>query len=215
MKSFVTTIALMCGVAPGVAFGQQVMFGQGWKEQRFSMFSSNDYGLNGETLKVSSDETVSLLWTQLPESLWDKRDVSWDWSVSQSVPPTDLTLKGGDDRNLSLYFVFLPPDAAEAAQGRGVRSLLNDENARVMVYVWGGDHERGDFLESPYIGDRGRTIIRQSAGTGSASEAVDLAADHRRAFGEEAGSLVGLAVSSDSDDTGTGVKAELSRLRFQ
>ena len=96
-----------------------------------------------------------------------------------------------------------------------MKSLLSDEDARVMVYVWGGDHNRGDFLTSPYLGDRGRTIIRRSAGTGSASETVDLAADHRRAFGEDIGSLVGLAVPSDSDDTRTGVMAEISRLRLR
>lgn len=215
MKPILAILVFGLGLTPGLAIGQQVLFGQGWKEQRFSMFSSNDYGLKGQTLEVKSDETVSLLWTQLPESLWEKRGASWDWNVSKSVPPTDLTLKGGDDRNLSLYFVFLPRDAAAAAQGRGMKSLLSDEDARVMVYVWGGDHNRGDFLTSPYLGDRGRTIIRRSAGTGSASETVDLAADHRRAFGEDIGSLVGLAVSSDSDDTRTGVMAEISRLRLR
>jgi hypothetical protein len=41
---------------------------------------------------------------------------------------------------------------------------------------------------------------------------VDLLADHQRAFGETPLSLVGLAVSADSDDTDTGIRARLSNL---
>ena len=215
MKTVLTTLALWLLVAPSAANSQQVMFGPGWKEQRFSMFSSNDFGLNGETMSVRSDETVSLMWTALPEALWDSREASWDWSVERSVPPTDLTVKGGDDRNLSLYFVFLPRAAAEAARGRGVMSLLDNEDARVLMYIWGGDHARGDILPSPYLGERGRIVISRGAGTGSAMESVDLAADHRRAFGSGPENLVGIAVSADSDDTRTEVVAEIARLRFR
>jgi hypothetical protein len=60
-----------------------------------------------------------------------------------------------------------------------------------------------------------RTIALRPAGAGAWEETVDLAADFRRAFGEEATALVGLAVSADSDDTGTAVRAELSRLTIR
>lgn len=205
------TMAMLASVSQA----QQVTFGQSWAEQRFSMFSSNEFALNGSSLGVRSDGTVSMVWSRLPKSFWQKREARWDWVVEQSVPPTDLTQKGGDDRNLSLYFVFLPADAAESAQKKGVKALLQNPDARVLMYVWGGNHARGDILPSPYLGARGRSVIQRSAGTGSLSEQIDLARDHRRAFGEEPQNLVGLAVSSDSDDTGTKVKAQLSGLRFR
>lgn len=201
-------------LTPTLAAAQQIQFGPGWTEQRFSMFSSNDYTLGGDTLQVRSDDTVSLLWSRLPETMWNNRRASWDWTVERSVPATDLTRKGGDDRNMSLYFLFLPDEVAAKAKSAGVMSLLDNDDARVLIYVWGGAHDRGQILPTPYLGERGRSLIRRSAGTGTASETVDLAADHRRAFGTEPGSLVGLAVSSDSDDTGTEVVARLSRLRI-
>jgi len=213
IRSLTAALALL--LVPSAAFSQQVMFGPGWKEQRFSMFSSNDFGLNGETMSVRSDDTVSLMWTALPEALWDSREASWFWSVERSVPPTDLTVKGGDDRNLSLYFVFLPREAAEAARGEGVMSLLENEDARVLMYIWGGDHAPGVILESPYMDERGRIVIVRGAGTGAAIEDVNLARDHREAFGSEPENLVGIAVSADSDDTGTDVVAEIGRLRFR
>ena len=100
---------------PAFAVAQQISFNNGWKEQRFSMVSSNEYTLGGDTLGVASDGTVSLLWSALPEAAWDSRSARWDWAVDRSVAATDLTQKGGDDRNLSLYFLFLPEAVARQA----------------------------------------------------------------------------------------------------
>ncbi len=188
----------------------------GWTEQRFSVFSSNDYTQAGQQLGVRSDGTVSLLWTRLPDAARDTTAASWRWSVSRSVPPTALDRKGGDDRNLSLYFVFLPPATATALDGRGIRALLDADGARVLMYVWGGQAGRGSVLASPYLGARGRTVVLRPAGTGAHAEQVDLRADLRRAFGA-AGErvLVGLAVSADSDDTESAITAAIADLQLR
>ncbi len=202
-------------IAPAVVSAQQVMFGNGWKEQRFSMFSSNDFSLNGDSLGVHSDGTVSLLWTALPPSAWQSRVARWDWAVETSVTATDLTQKGGDDRNMSVYFIFLPDSSLAAAEGKGVMALLDNPDVRVLMYVWGGAESPDTVLPTPYLGPRGRSIIKRGAGTGAATEVADLARDFRRAFGEELENLVGLAVSADSDDTGGEIDARLSRLRLE
>lgn len=196
------------------AHASSIAFGDSWREQRFSLFSSNDFGLRGKTLTVRSDGTVSLVWTRLPEGLWDARNAAWQWRVEESVPPTDLTKKGGDDRNLALYFVFLPQSAAERAHGSDLKDLLDEPDVRVLMYVWGGDHPKGAILPTPYLGERGRTIIRRHARTGAESETADLAKDYEAAFGEPVQSLVGLAVSADSDDTDTRIEAAVSELRL-
>ena len=203
-------------IALGISSAQatNVAFDKSWVEQRFSLFSSNDFGLDADTLKVRSDGTVSLVWTELPVGFWQARAASWQWQVNKGVPPTDLTVKGGDDRNLSLYFVFLPEQLAERAKGRKLLDLLDEPDVRVLMYVWGGNHQKGAILPTPYLGERGRTIIRRGSGTGDGIENVDLAKDHLAAFAEEANSLVGLAVSADSDDTGTIIDATISHLRL-
>ena len=68
------------------------------------------------------------------------------------------------------------------------------------------------MLSSPYLGARGKTIVRRPSGTGSFRETVDLAGDYTRAFGGAAGALVGLAVSADSDDTNSTIRGEISGL---
>ena len=205
-------LALILTVSPNLAAAEQVYFSDGWSEHRFSLFSSNDFVLGGDILNVISKKTVSILWTRLPLSMWGGRQAKWDWAVELSVPPTDLTQKGGDDRNLSIYFLFLPDEAAQESINSGLTSLLGNPDVRVLMYLWGGGHSPGQVLPTPYLGSRGRNLILQAAGTGSASEQVDLEKDYRKAFASEPKNLVGIAVSSDSDDTGSEVAASVSYL---
>jgi len=205
--------AAVLSLAALPAIAAPVPFDGSWKTQRFSLFSSNDYGFNGTSVSVVSDGSVSLAYRALPEPFWDASSASWSWSVQEGVPATDLRRKGGDDRNLALYFVFLPPGQAQALQGASVRNLLTNDAARVLVYVWGGAHERGAVLDSPYLGSRGKTIVLRGAGTGSASETVNLSRDFADAFGGDA-ALVGIALSGDSDDTDSRIRASISGLNL-
>ena len=152
-----------------LAEAEQVTFSDNWTEQAFSLFSSNEFILNADTLDISSEGTVSILWKRLPPSMWEANQANWDWAVEASVPATDLTVKGGDDRNLSIYFVFSPQEYLPKSKGK-LTDLLKNKDVRVLMYVWGGDHDWGEVLPSPYLEDFGKTIILQRAGTGTASE---------------------------------------------
>lgn len=194
------------------ALSAPVSFDGSWKTQKFSLFSSNTYGFNGNSVSVASDGSVSLAYRELPQSYWGATSAQWSWSVQEGVPATDLRQKGGDDRNLALYFVFLPTGQAQALQGASVRQLLTNDAARVLVYVWGGAHDRGAVLDSPYLGDRGKTVVLRGSGTGSASETVNLSRDYANAFGGGDPALVGIALSGDSDDTDSRIRASVSGL---
>ncbi|MFG5381806.1 DUF3047 domain-containing protein [Yoonia sp. R2-816] len=192
-----------------------ISFATGWQEQRLSLFSSNDYSF-GQSLSMVSNGSVSIAWTRVSPADWGSRGASWSWTVEQSVPPTNLGQKGGDDRNVSLYFVFVPESVAPSLQGANIRSLLGNEDVRIMQYAWGGNHSRGQVIRSPYgPPGQGVTIALRQAGTGSHSENVDLAGDYARAFGGEPGALVGLAVSGDSDDTDSMIRAAIGNLTLR
>lgn len=195
------------------ALAAPVAFDGSWKTQKFSLFSSNTYGFNGNSVTVASDGSVSLAYKPLDTSYWNATSAKWAWRVDEGVPATDLRKKGGDDRNLALYFVFLPEAEAQALKGASVRKLLTNDAARVLVYVWGGAHQRGAVLGSPYLGSRGKTIVLRGAGTGSASESVNLARDYANAFGGGTAALVGVALSGDSDDTNSRIRAAISGLQ--
>ncbi len=189
-----------------------VPFDGAWKVQRFSLFSGNEYGFNGKQLTVGSDGAVSITYRPLATADWSATSARWGWRVREGVPATDLAKKGGDDRNLSLYFVYLPQAEAERLKGAGIAKLLRSDAARVLVYVWGGNAKRGAVLASPYLGARGKTLILRPSGTGAYDESVDLAGDYARVFGGAPGALVGVAVSADSDDTESRIDGDISAL---
>lgn len=210
---------LICCVALGMlgtpAPAGQVSF-SGWSEQRFRLFSGVDFRQGGANLGIRSQDAASLIWTRLPQMAWRSTAADWQWAVTESVPGTDLARRGGDDRNAALYFVFLPQDKAIAqAEGGSLRALLAEESVRVLIYAWGGAHRRGDVLPQPHIGTRARTIVLRPAGTGSFAETVDLARDFTRAFGQPPETLVGLAISADSDDTDSTIAGRISGLTLR
>lgn len=212
--SILRSLTIAATLTATAASAGPVNFASGWSEQKFSLFSSNDYSF-GNQLSMTSNGSVSLAWSRLPRSEWGSTSATWGWTVEQSVPATDLRQKGGDDRNLSIYFVFVPQAQAASLEGANIRTLLGTPEVRVLLYTWGGNHSRGASFPSPYLPGQGQNIALRQAGTGSHSESVNLAADYAKAFGGQPGALVGLAVSGDSDDTDSVIRAAIGNMRLE
>ncbi len=196
------------------AWADRIPFDNGWKEQGFSLFSSNDYSLNGRSMGIVSDGTVSMIFRAVPEIDWQARSARWAWDVTRSVAATDLTTKGVDDRNISLYFVFVDPERAQDLAGGSARRVFNDASTRTLVYVWGGDYPLGTILESPFQPGKLMMVITRPANIGAFNESVDLAKDFQRAYGASPGALIAVGVSADSDDTDGYISARVSDLEL-
>ena len=73
----------------------------------------------------------------------------------------------------------------------------------------------GSVLASPMLGERRKILVQRPADSPTGvwrAESVDLHADFRRAYGRDPRPLLGIAVSSDSESTGTVTDAELADL---
>jgi hypothetical protein len=192
--------------AEPVAFGPS-LDEQGWKPLTFRNFKPVEYRAEGASrLAIRAESAVSMLWKELPEDFWTKRRATWRWKVDASVPATNLAQKGGDDRAVALYFLFAK-DEDSARRAKGASSLTSAvwwSGGAALVYVFGGNGSRNSVVASPHMGASGKLILRQPGGVADGkwiAESADLAADFRRAFGRAPGPLMGVAVSSDSDDT--------------
>ena len=206
------TLALL-GFAPTSAM-EVILFDGSWMEQGFLRTFSNEYAQRGRRLDVVSDGTASLLWHPVGKASRSASSAGWFWSVGEGVSATDLTIKGGDDRNLALYFVFVDRDRAAALEGKSARRILNEESARALIYVWGGAHQIGAVFPSPYSPQLRIKVLR-SAETGQFRERVDFLHDFRSAFRREPGVLIGVAVLADSDDTNGRIVASVSDLHLE
>ena len=111
-----TALALTTAISANAG---PVSFSNGWQEQRLSLFSSNDYSF-GQNLGLVSEGSVSIAWSRVGREDWGTNGAGWSWTVEQSVPATDLSQKGGDDRNISLYFVFVPESLAPGLEGANI-----------------------------------------------------------------------------------------------
>jgi hypothetical protein len=147
----------------------------------------------------------------LPNDLFASRRAEWTWRVDSSVPPSDLATIGNDDRNLGVFFVNATDNVASRIRpGTSISSLLRNRNVQVLMYTWGGDNPQGTVIPSPHAPDRLRNIVQRRPTTGEFRESVDLTRDFPRVFGVEMRNLVALAVSSNSENSGRRVQAQVS-----
>jgi hypothetical protein len=76
----------------------------------------------------------------LPNDLFASRRAEWTWRVDSSVPPSDLTTIGNDDRNLGVFFVNATDDVASRIRpGTSISSLVaQPQCAGADVYMGRG-----------------------------------------------------------------------------
>ena len=204
-----------CGVLffPFAGWGQQSfnVIDTPWAHQRFPTLKANKYHFKDQGIDILSQDSVSLLYRGLDEKFWHTSSASWRWRVMRTVPSTDLKEKGTDDRNIAVYFLFVNPKQVRRFKNASISTILGHRDTRTLIYVWGGMGARNELTTSPYMRNNSGTIIyKRPARTGVFDESVDLRADLARAYPHDTGMvLFGLALSSDSDDTNSIVRARV------
>jgi len=202
---------LAAAALPRATRANTITFDQGWEHLTFRRLKPNTFSTGPDRLTVVAEGTSSILYRILPSDLFASRRAEWTWRVDSSVPPSDLTTIGNDDRNLGVFFVNATDDvAARVRPGTSISSLLRNRNVQVLMYTWGGDNPQGTIIPSPHAPGRLRNIVQRRPATGEFRESVDLTRDFPRVFGVEMRNLVALAVSSNSENSGSRVQAQVS-----
>lgn len=202
---------LVAAALPGVASANTVSFNQGWEHLTFRRLKPNTFTTGTNSVTVVAEGTSSILYRVLPANLFGSRRAEWTWRVDSSVPPSDLNTIGNDDRNLGVFFANATDEvAASVRPGTSISRLLRNRNVQVLMYTWGGDNPQGTVIPSPHAPNRLRNIVMRRPATGEFRESVDLARDFPRVFGVEMRNLVALAVSSNSENSGNRVQAQVS-----
>ncbi|MEZ5934391.1 MAG: DUF3047 domain-containing protein [Alphaproteobacteria bacterium] len=199
------------------------LLAEGWSEVTFDGKAPNRFTPSpSDGVVVESDDSVSLLQRDVEVDLDRTPCLTWRWQVSEPAPPSDLTVRGEDDRSLALYVAF-PFDAEHATafehMQRAVVEKLAGKEApgRVLMYVWGGDGARGDRVESPHLGESGMMTILRPARTETGiwfEETVDVAEDYRRIFESEPPDPITIAIGADTDDTQSMAKGAVADMAF-
>ncbi|MFO1330776.1 MAG: DUF3047 domain-containing protein [Rubrivivax sp.] len=151
------------------------------------------------------------------------RRVGWRWRVDQPNAQADLRRKGGDDSAIKLCLSFdLPLDQVPFVERQLLRMARatsgQDLPAATLCWAFGHDEPVDQVIENPFS-RRVRTLVLRGRADGNGrwlAESRDVAADWRRAFGDEAPRpppLLALGVAGDGDNTGARSLAWLADLQ--
>ena len=177
-----------------------------------------------EALRVQTQGSYGNLVHELPSAEAPKR-LRWAWRLQEPNTAVDLRVKAGDDAavkvcmsfDLALDRVpFIERQMLKLARSRSGQPLP----AATLCWVWGAAEAKGALLPNAYS-RRVRYIVLRNRDDALATwfeENRDVAADFRRAFGDESAELPPLSaliVAGDGDNTGGASLAHVSGLRVE
>ena len=178
---------------------------------------------DADTTVLRADADASMASVMHPLH-FDPRDypvAEWRWKITHLLRKSDMAAKSGDDFPARFYVLFdyditrLP--FATRVKIRIARALFGEDvPLAVLCYVWDGKAPEGTTTWSPYT-DRVRVIVVQS-GDARLNQWVtvrrNIVDDFRAAFGEEPPDVSGVAVATDTDNTGESATAFYGDIRF-
>jgi hypothetical protein len=171
-------------------------------------------------IDVSAERSFGLLYRPVEEGDGSKPLLQWRWRVDRAIAATDLSARGSDDRALAVHVWFPDPDSTflRRAAHWFLRSLAGaPPTGKVLTYVWGGSGRRGEMLANPHFPEDGVLVLLQpgTPPTGQwLMENVDLARDFQRWFGRPMPQAAFIAISGDTEDTGSASAGAVADLAF-
>lgn len=135
--------------------------------------------------------------------------VAWRWKIDHVIANADMGQKSGDDFAARFYVFFdAPMDRLtffERTKIRLVRLIWGEDvPTAALCYVWDNKHPVGYAQASPYT-RLVRVMVLQSGQENAGkwqNESRDLEADFKSQFGYDMPAITGVAVGSDTDQTG-------------
>jgi len=173
---------------------------------------------------VQADAVASMsgLLRALKSPLAGPAQLRWRWRIERPLATADMTQKAGDDYAARVYVLFDYPcerlpwttraklALAEALYGQPVPTAA-------LNYVWDNHQPVGTIKPNAYT-ERVRMVVLESGATKAGqwvSETRDLNADFRAAFGEDAPPVSGVAIATDTDNTGETTRAWFGDLELR
>lgn len=207
-------------------FGGEGVLPAGWQiEHLNSKFPPTEYRQRQwdgvAAVEARAVGSMALLARPLTVDLEKTPILCWRWRIDAPLRNADLASKAGDDYAARVYVSFaIPP----AALGLGTRAKLALARSiwgptvpdAALNYVWDNKHPVGTLQPNAYTNRARMLVLRSGAAEagGWISERRHLGADFRRTFGDLPGRPNGLAIASDTDNTGETARAGFADFHF-
>jgi hypothetical protein len=201
--------------------------GAGWKHQPMSKLKRDTaytIGREGErtVLRASADGSASLYVAPFAAAMTLPATLSWEWKTGAAVPGADNRVKEREDAPLRVLVAFGGDYATlpQAEQKRFDRAkLLSGRKPpfAVLMYVWSDLVSPETIIASAHTSQVKMLALAPGAAGLGAWQSIrrNLAADYRRAYGADPGPLLGVAVMTDTDNTGEKAVGEYAGIRLR
>lgn len=165
-------------------------------------------------LSVQADRSVSILRQRFNPSLNAVGPLTFSWKVDALPQGADLSQAEGEDAAVRILLAFDGDRSKWSARNHRLSEmsrLLTGEELpyATLAYVWSNQGEPGSVIINPRT-DRIRKLLIDS-GTDRVGQwrkhRRDVRSDFIKAFGEEPGPLVAVALMTDTDNTRSRLRA--------
>jgi len=227
--AFASTAVAVVAVAPFSTLPAGSALPAGWRVVDVPKASRAEVSLVGDegvtVLRIAARSAASSAATRVRAPGSHAR-LAWRWKVDRVIEGGDLGTRAGDDYAARVYVSFDVPlerlPFATRTRIRLARLFFGSElPVAALCYVWDNRHPPGTQAWNAYS-DHVRMIVVESgdAHVGQwREEARDVAADWQASFGKRWPGAVpdidGLAVSTDTDQTGEVATAWFGDLRLE
>jgi len=148
--------------------------------------------------------------------------LTFSWKTASMLPDADVRQSDTEDAVVRVMLAFDGDAGRLSPRTRMMFDLMQSLSGEpppfaTLMYVWDGRAEV-DSVVLNKRSDRIRKIVLESgpAHLGQwRSYERDVRADYRRAFGEDPGALIGVAVMTDSDNTQSRAEAWYGEIAFR
>ena len=224
-------LGLLLGAAPGpVVVGSFSLAGgelpEGWVPLHFPKIAEHTrYAVVQDAgtwvVRADSRASASGLIRRVRVDLREHPILRWRWRVENVLEAGDVTRRDGDDYPARVYVTFeYDPDTLPLWQRLkylAARALRPELPAAAISYIWASRAEPGAIVDNPYAAGFVKMIVVRS-GAGEAGtwreEQRNVLEDFRAAFGREPPPLVGVAIMTDTDNTGESAVAYYGDIVF-
>lgn len=166
-------------------------------------------------------KSMALLARPLEVDLAKTPILCWRWRIESPLKNADMTTRAGDDYAARVYLSF---DVQPDTLGLGTRLALglarslrgNTVPDAALNYIWDNRHPVGTWQPNTYT-DRARMLVLRTGAAEAGrwvTERRDVGTDFHKAFGHAPVKLTGLALASDTDNTGEEALAGFADFRF-
>jgi hypothetical protein len=227
-----------CSAPVGAAFGGAVVpcgernldFGQkavGWAHKPLSKLKRDTvYTLAKEdgraVLRGSADGSASLYVARFKAAMSVPAGMSWRWKTDALVAGADNRDKNREDAPLRVLVAFdgdhaSLPDVERKRFARAKRLSGTAPPYAVLMYIWSDQVAVESVIPSAHTSQVKMLVVASGENGLGAWQSVqrNLAADYRRAYGAEPGPLLGVAVMTDTDNTGGKAVGQYADIRFK